>query len=213
MFDVMSITKAAIGTMYHLHEKQYPRNLPLDFTTVGKALNMRVGKEYRDFQFEDFRTMVEANKDLRKYSLSMLQEIPDLKKDEMVYSDYAYQMLASNMPDVAEKFGKFIKDEPDQKLYKEIDTYPNDKGKMEDHIIWFRKGKGWKWEHTKSGEPLGPHGLHMTKQTAETFGELAKTHVLHMSDNEKTACENWLGIGKNHFTHYWNGWLCISLCS
>jgi len=46
----MSITKAAIGTMYHLHEKQYPRNLPLDFTTVGKALNMRVGKEYRDFQ-------------------------------------------------------------------------------------------------------------------------------------------------------------------
>ena len=209
----MSITKAAIGTMYHIHEKQYPRKTKLAFTTIGKALNMRVGKDWMEFQFNDFRDMVEADKDLRSYSLSMLKGIPDLKEDEMVYSDYAYQLLASNMRDVADKFGKFIGDKPDQKLYKEIDRYKNDKGEMEEHIIWFRKGKGWKWEHTKSGEPLGPHGLHMTKDTAERFGELAKPHVLDMSKKERTLCENWMGIGKDEFTHYWNGWFFTKCCA
>ena len=204
MFDVMSITKAAIGTMYHVHENQYPRNLPLDFTTVGKALNMRVGKEYRDFQFKDFRTKVQTDQNLRAYSANTLTSIPNLKKNEMVYSDLAYQLLASNMPDVAEKFGRFINDETSGKLIEET---------SDGEILYFKYGKGWKWEHTKSGEPLGPHGLHMTKQTAETFGELAKTHVLHMSDNEKTSCENWLGIGKNHFTHYWNGWFLTETCA
>ena len=213
LFHTMSITKAAIGTMYHIHEKQYPRNKELAFTTIGNALNMRVGKDWKEFEFNDFRDMVEADKNLREYSLSKLQSLPDLEEDEMVYSDYAYQMLASNMPDVADKFGKFIGDEPEQKLYKEIDKYPNDKGEMEEHIIWFRKGKGWKWEHTKSGEPLGPHGLHMTKDTAERFGELAKPHVLDMSTKERTPCENWMGIGKDEFTHYWNGWFFTKCCA
>lgn len=205
----MSITKAAIGTMYHIHKKQYPRNKKLEFTTIGKALNMRVGKDWKEFQFNDFRDMVEADKDLRSYSLSILKGIPDLKEDEMVYSDHAYQLLASNMPDVAVKFGKFINDESGS-LYTEIDKYENEKGEMEEHILWFRKGKGWKWEHTKSGEPLGPHGLHMTKDTAERFGELAKKH---MCKEERTSCENWFGIGKDEFTHYWNGWFFTKHCA
>ena len=204
LYDTMSITKAAIGTMYHIHEEQYPRNTKLDFTTIGKALNMRVGKDYMEFQFDNFRKMVEANENLREYSLSILQGIPDLKEDEMVYSDYAYQLLASNMPDVADKFGKFIGDKCG-KMLQEKSWNGKD--------IYFKKGKGWKWEHTKSGEPLGPHGLHMTKDTAERFGELAKPHVLNMSTKEKTRCENWMGIGKDEFTHYWNGWFLTKCCA
>ena len=98
------------------------------------------------------------------------------------------------MPDVAEKFVP-IKDEPDQKLYKEIDTYPNDKGKMEDHIIWFRKGKAGS----------GTYGIRRTvrttwithdETTAETFGELAKTHVLHMSTTKKQLVKIGLALAK-----------------
>jgi len=211
-YNTMSITKAAIGTMYHIHEKQYPRSKKLAFTTIGNALNMRVGKEYATFEYNEFRTMVESNRDLGQYSLGKLRKMPNLEEDEMVYSDYAYQMLASNMPDVAEKFGIFVGDEAGS-LYEEIETYRNEQGKMEEHRIWFRKGKSWKWEHTKSGEPLGPHGLHMARDLAERFGELAKPHVLDMSNLEKQKCENWLGIGKDEFTFYWNGWFFTDSCA
>ena len=33
-------------------------------------------------------------------------------------------------------------------------------------------GKEWKWEHTKSGQPLGPHGLWMTKDFAVHYDDV-----------------------------------------
>ncbi len=45
MIDTMSITKAAIGILYHLHEEEYKRDsyLPRNLCTIGNALNMHSG--------------------------------------------------------------------------------------------------------------------------------------------------------------------------
>ena len=205
MLHVMSITKAAIGTMYHIHSEDFPRDKPLEFTTIGEALNMSVGKAYpegKQFDYDTYRCLVEGNGDLRSYSVSELNKQEDVQG--MDYSDLTYQLLASSMSDVAQRFGKFINDLPGKELKREKSW----NGKA----IYFKQAKGWKWEHTESGEPLGPHGLHMTRETAERFGQLAKTHVLN-SSNQRTPCKNWLGIGKDEFTHYWNGWFFTKHCA
>ena len=200
MIHTMSITKAAIGLMYHLNfSTEFSRDKPLEFTTIGKALNMRAGKGYpkgKEFDFNTYRCLVEGDGNLRSYAVSELMKQEDI--EGMDYSDLTYQLLASNMPDVADRFGIFMGDKAGDALVLEKSYNGKD--------IYFKQGKGWKWEHTESGEPLGPHGLHMTQKVAIAFGEKAKPHVLNLSKTERTPCEYWFGIGKDEFTHYWNGW-------
>ena len=64
MIHTMSITKAAIGTMYHIHETVSSKQ-EVKFTTIGNA-DMRVGKYWKEFEFNDFRDMVEADENLRE---------------------------------------------------------------------------------------------------------------------------------------------------
>ena len=196
LYDVMSITKAAIGLIYHEYNKEFPRNQPLEFTTIGKALNMRAGKADNSWDFNKFRDHVEGDADLRKYAVYKLREAEDV--DGMDYSNLTYQLLASNMRDVAGRFGKMMGDPAGDELVRETSWNNKD--------VYFKKGKEWKWEHTKSGEPLGPHGLYMTQAVCKRFGELAKPRVLGMSAEEKEPVQWWNGIGKEEFTHYWNGW-------
>lgn len=196
LYDVMSITKAAIGTIYHIHQNLFPRNNKLEFTTIGKALNMRAGKADNSWDFNNFRDHVEGDADLRKYAVYKLHEAEDV--DGMDYSNLTYQLLASNMRDVADRFGQMMGDPAGKELVRETSWNNKD--------VYFKKGKEWKWEHTKSGEPLGPHGLYMTQAACKRFGELAKPHVLGMSAEEKEPVQWWNGIGKEQFTHYWNGW-------
>lgn len=196
----MSITKAAIGLMYHIHESEFPRGQSLEFTTIGKALNMRSGKGGDKWDYERFRLHVEGDADLYKFCLHQLNEAKDV--DGMEYNDLMYQVLASNMRDVADRFGQCMGDLAAKDLVRETSWDGKD--------IYFKKAKSWKWEHTKSGEPLGPHGLHMTQEAAKQFGELAKPHVLDMSANEKQPVEGWYGTGNDQFTHYWNGWFLTS---
>lgn len=198
----MSITKAAIGILYHIHEDEFPRDETLEFTTIGEALNMRAGKRYADdkeFDYFGFRDMVETNQNLRTYSVAELKKQKDT--DDMDYSDLTYQLLVSNMDNVAKRFGVFMEDAVADDMKREEEFYDK-----KTHITYYKYGKGWKWEHTRDGEPLGPHGLYMTQDTAMEFGRLAKHHVLDMSSEQKTPCQNWFGIGMDEFTHYWNGW-------
>lgn len=184
----MSITKAAIGIMYHIHQKKYPRDKILfDKTTIGMALNM-VGHA-NNWNYVDYRKQVESNKSLLDYSKSNLK---NLNQGKWEYNDLLYQVLASNMKDVANKFGEFMKDKAGD-LYQEGNLY-------------FKRGKSWKWEHTKNGEPLGPHGLWMEEQFAQKFGQNSKE--LRMSKKERTNIPKgaWNGIGKDKLKSYWNGW-------
>ena len=189
----MSITKAAIGLMYHIHEDRYRRNKwLLDGVTIGMALNMRTGYTDDQWSYDDYRKQVDMNSDLSYYSRCRLRQSPPTCKWQ--YNNLIYQILASNMKDVADKFGDFMGD-PAGKLKKDGDYY-------------YKHGKAWKWEHTKSGHPLGPHGLWMTKDFAKLFGEKSKEHVLGMSRAERTdiPVKAWGGIGAGKLKRYWNGW-------
>lgn len=186
----MSITKAAIGLMYHKHMR---RNIELvNGITVGSALNMMSGYADNQWSYEDYRKQVEMDTNLLYYSRHRLAQ--STKTRTWRYNNLIYQLLASAMRDVADKFGAFMED-PAGKLKKDGDHY-------------YKHGKAWKWEHTKSGEPLGPHGLWMTKDFAKLFGEKAKEHVLDMSKSERTdiAQKEWGGIGAGKLKRYWNGW-------
>ena len=191
MIHTMSITKAAIGLMYHIHEK--PRNTGFfNGITIGMALNMKTGFKDDQWDYEDYRRQVEANEKLAVYSTIRLKEASSSKT--WAYNNLIYQLLASNMRDVANKFGEFMEDTAG-----ELKAEGN---------LYFKHGKTWKWEHTKKGEPLGPHGLWMTEECAKTFGMKAKPHVLNMSKSERTdfPLKEWGGIGANKMKGYWNGW-------
>ena len=193
MIHTMSITKAAIGLMYHIHEDRYRRNtLLFNGITIGMALNMRTGYTDDQWKYDDFRKQVEMDSDLSKYSHSKLIISP--KSCKWQYNNLIYQILACNMMDVADKFGDYMGD-PAGELKKEGDLY-------------FKHGKSWKWEHTKSGHPLGPHGLWMTKDFAKKFGQKSKDHVLRMSRAERTDIPRsaWGGIGAGKLKRYWSGW-------
>ena len=193
LLESMSITKAAIGLMYHVHEHTYRRSDGcFNGISIGMALNMRTGKHDDQWDYDDYRRQVESNKNLAQYSSSRLRKASNSCK--WSYNNLIYQLLASKMKDVANKFGDFMKD-PAGEL-------------KQDGNLYFKHGKSWKWEHTKDGEALGPHGLWMTKEFAKLFGEKAKEHVLKMSIPERTDIPTsaWNGIGAGKLKRYWNGW-------
>jgi len=211
LLHLMSVTKAAVGLMYHVHEKNYPRDTFLKHDdkyvfTIGQCLNMMTGKKDDQWNFDSFRTMVESGEKLHDYSLEML--LKATPTTEWEYNNLAYQLLASNMRDIAFKFGKFMNDPVRGGLQKEMN--------WNGQFIFFYGGKDWRWEHTKTGEPLGPHGLEMTPSFAKRFGELAKDHVMKMSKSQR------ISIGKKGWTNYkspsklhkyWNGWWFSNKCA
>lgn len=212
MINTMSITKAAIGIMYHIHEKDYPRHETISYKgkvlcSVGDALNMRCGISEECWDYDDFRTKLENDNDMMQYSLNKLSKASP-SKTKMEYNDLIYQVLACNMTDLAKKFGKWMGDVGEMK--QETEFY-ND----ETHVLYYVIGKEWKWEHTKSGQPLGPHGLWMTKDFAMKFAEKAYDHVMSMSIKQRQPiCDfEWDGIGKDEFKYYWNGWWFSESCA
>ena len=163
----MSITKAAIGLVYHIHEEKYPRyhfirnDKSQIMCSVGQALNMMSGYSDSSWDYDEYRECVESASNLKEYSIRTLTKAKRVKK--MEYNNLMYQLLASKMPDLAEKFGELVGDKSGP-LKKEKNGY-------------FKRGVRWKWEHTSKGEPLGPHGLWMTKGMAKKLGIIASIHI------------------------------------
>lgn len=205
----MSITKAAIGILYHIHEKQYSRNdyLPGGLCRVGDALNMRSGFSDECWEYFDFRDKVEKDNDMMEYALKELKKASP-SRTKMEYNNLIYQVLACNMTDVATKFGRWMEDVGE--MIEEVEYYDDAK-----HVLYYMKGKGWKWEHTKSGQALGPHGLWMTTEFAQKFAEASYSHVMSMSLKQRQPIGNyvWNGIGKENFKYYWNGWWFSENCA
>eukprot|EP00942_MAST-04A_sp_MAST-4A-sp1_P007864 g7864.t1 len=212
----MSITKAAIGLMYHIHEKEYPRGAGIKnggrtMFSTGQALNMMTGYDDNKWNFDEYRVQVEGSVDLEHYSkkkLSVATKILSWK-----YNNLVYQLLASNMRDVADKFGEFMGDKAGP-LVKEIQEYKNANGVYERHEVWFKHGTSWKWEHTSKGEPLGPHGLWMTSSCSKLLGEKVREHF-DMARGERIRIQGggWSNYKtKSKIKQYWNGWWFSDRC-
>ena len=222
-YNVMSITKAAIGLMYHIHEKEFRRWEEFKhegnvLCSVGAALNMMTGYGDDQWDFDDYRKQVESSPpaNLEMYTKQKLAEAEHASSWR--YNNLAYQLLASNMPDVAERFGKFMGDKAGD-LIKETHTleYKVDgEQKTARYDVWFKGGKSWKWEHTSAGEPLGPHGLWMTPSFSKDLGEKARKHF-DVARGERIQIPVGRGWG-NYITEskmkqYWNGWWFSDRCT
>lgn len=170
MYDVMSITKAVIGIMYYIHKPPH---------TNQKLLNM-VGYD-EAWDYDDFRVQVEAKTNLKAYAMGRLNR----NTGGFSYCNLAYQVLASDMPDVATKFGEFIE--------RPVTSVTSN---------WIC-GDGWKWEHS-NGQPLGPHGLHMTEEVGCLFG--AKARPFLQGDKGVLLGNGWGGCGSEVLQRYWHGW-------
>ena len=170
MYDVMSVTKAVIGIMYYIHKPEY--------TNQG-LLNMEGYDEAWDY--DDFRNQVEAETDLKAYAMGRLNR----NTGGFSYCNLAYQVLASDMPEVATKFGEFIE--------RPVTSVTSN----------WTYGDGWKWEHS-NGQPLGPHGLHMTEEVGCLFG--AKARPFLQGVKGVPLGNGWGGCGSEVLQQYWHGW-------
>ena len=225
LFHTMSITKAAIGAYYQYHGFDKVDDIykikGLD-TNVVEAAN-HVSK-YTDncWDFEKFRTAVESDENLLTYSINALKPCGTKEKNEdgtypWEYNNLMYQILAClEQIDIVTHFARMVRSKVSA-LYSE---------KEDGKVYHYRKGEsfrnspridggmkyGWKWEHTQSGIPLGPHGLYMTKDTAERFGKSVNVGI-YEDERVPIPRDMWWGIGKDEFTHYHYGWFFTEKCA
>lgn len=182
MIHTMSITKAAIGMVYHVSPPKTKTIFGIPFVD---ALNMMSGYDDDAWDYDDFRKQVDDNANLAKYAEKRLKTASRVKK--WCYNNLVYQLLASKLP-VAKLFADFMGDTLVQK------------GR-------YMTGDGWMWEHTKDGEALGPHGLWMTEKCAIKFGERSRPH-LKMKSFVRVQFDprEWKGVGSGILQHYGSGW-------
>ena len=233
----MSITKAAIGAYYwfkDFDEVDGIYNIEGLETNVVEAANhvskytaeaKKINGKLYGWDYNHFRTAVESDKNLLAYCVEQLKPCGTKKRNEdgtypWEYNDLMYQILACLEPiDIVKHFAGMVRTRNISDLYAE---------KENGEIFYYRKGEtfwnnkridggmkyGWKWEHTKSGIPLGPHGLYMTKDTAEQFGIKCKSYITrYEAAKVPIPRDMWWGIGKDEFTHYSYGWFYTEKCA
>ncbi len=190
LFDVKSITKAAIGVMYHIHSDLYHRaNKLFGNCTIGEALNHQSGY-HAQFDYNEFRNYVDhARGSIDGLPLSMYckKKMENGKFDsqkQFGYSDYMYQVLASNFKGIAEKFGEWL---------------------------GLQRGVHWEWEHCGK-EALGPHGLQLSHRACEVFATKSHGFLLDEFKKNGTSCDGYEWSKWGHWGSsfdpylYWNGW-------
>ena len=205
---VMSVTKAVVGILYHVHEKEYPREKKLfKNITIGDALNMN-SRLKSNFNFEEFMEQLDENNSLLDYSTKKLNSAKNI--DRFEYNDLMYQVLASNLENAAEKLGKFM-NEPIEKNMKQYYYFQKYSG-------YFKEGNGWKWHHTEDGEPTGLNGIRMTKEFALKFANKVKDIVMKKSIKNRQKVPpykdfKYIYNTNNVLKEYWNGWWISNKCA
>ena len=227
-YHIMSITKAVIGILYHIHKKDYPRYEVLNsfikkdyFTgktihkiiTIGDALNMNSGLQNNKWDFDKFMDSGDDNKNLSEYSYNELNCAKNI--DRFDYNDLMYQLLASNLKDAAKKLAVFMNESINEDMKKYI-YFKNQDGK--EYSSFFKEGDGWKWRHTEDGEPTGPNGIWMTEKFALKFANKVKDIVMKESiiNRQKVpSFEEYKFIynERNTLKEYWNGWWYSNKCA
>jgi hypothetical protein len=174
MYEVMSVTKAVIGLVYTQRGSVTEEEAGL--------LNMQYREDWDDdLTFKEFRDKVENGGSLLEFAQLRLH-----KQDQFSYCNLAYQLLASRYPNLPQDFGKLI-----------------GRPQTARDAKW-AYGNGWKWEISKSGEVLGPHGLHITDEVGMLIGEVAKS--LFVDVKPVNTGEGWGGIGAGMLNRYYRGW-------
>ena len=217
-YHVMSVTKAVIGILYHIHEKDYPRDKVLisfinKIITIGDALNMNSGLQNNKWNFDDFMNNVDDNNNLSEYSYNQLNFAKNI--DRFDYNDLMYQMLASNLKDAAKKLADFM-NEPVNEDMKEYVYFKKPDGK--EYSGFFKEGNDWKWRHTEDGEPTGPSGIWMTEEFALKFSNKVKAIVMKESkiNGQKVPSfeeYDFIYNSQNVLKKYWNGWWFSNKCA
>jgi len=227
-YHVMSVTKAVIGILYHIHEKDYPRDKVLisfikkdyftnkiinKIITIGDALNMNSGLQNNKWNFDDFMDNVDDNNNLSEYSYNELNCAKNISRFD--YNDLMYQMLASNLKDAAKKLAVFM-NEPINEVMKEYIYFKKPDG--EEYSGFFKEGNGWKWRHTENGEPTGPSGIWMTEEFALKFTNKVKAIVMKESNINRQKVPSFeeydfIYNSQNVLKKYWNGWWFSNKCA
>jgi len=184
MFNVMSITKSAIGLMYH--RSNVSRATPLflmNGLTVGEALNMMSGfNEETAWDYEAFRN---HRSNITEYTLRQIQTHFHKPTRSFMYSNLLYQWLACAYEGLTQRH------------------------LLQDFRDWMGTTKGWKWEQDEQGVPLGPHGLYMTEWGVQRYATRAQPLLSNLTDMVSVPRGFW-GVhnwnDKGDLKHYWNGW-------
>ena len=110
------------------------------------------------------------------------------------YNNLMYQVLACAQHDLVDYFARLMGE-----ANKPSEVY-------QEGGLYYRKGDGWKWEHTKNGHPLGPHGLELSEQAAIRLGRVMRFLFFGKSRRRITHVKippgMWQGIGKDEFKSY-----------
>jgi len=227
-YHVMSVTKAVIGILYHIHENDYSRDKQLNnfikkdystnkiinkIITIGDALNMNSGLQNNKWNFDDFMHNLDDNKNLSEYSYNELNCAQNI--DRFDYNELMYQLLASNLKDAAKKLAVFM-NEPINEVMKEYIYFKKPDGK--EYSGFFKEGNGWKWRHTENGEPTGPNGIWMTEEFALKFANKVKDIVMKESkiNGQKVPSfeeYDFIYNSQNVLKKYWNGWWFSNKCA
>lgn len=179
MFNVMSITKAAIGLCYHHARVPRDRALPgLEGVTVGQALQNTTGYPDSAWDFEAFRAVVDDPEgDLLAFALERLSSLERGPPGDFEYNNLMWQVLASSYEDLA--------------------------GRTLRGTLSFLIGRtGWYWD-MNNAQPTGPSGLWMTRAAAERLGHAALVVDLPVPQPIPKGVFGHLEAG---FDGYINGW-------
>jgi hypothetical protein len=194
--DTKSITKSAIGLMYHIHrdtmcrDDSYITHKNKRIVRVKDALCHTTGyDETNNFDYGAFREQAESPEQgspMFEYSCGAMRGTRTNAPGVFSYSNIVYQLLASTFEvdgkDIVQCFGEWL------------------------DLV---RGVDWEWETSVgSNEPLGPHGLFLTPAAARKFARLARGEIersmdIIREDAQPVGDYDWPAFRANF---YWNGW-------
>lgn len=178
-FNVMSITKAAIGLCYHHARVPRDTELPgLGGATVGQALQNTTGYPDTAWDFDAFRAVVDDPEgDLLAFAVDRLSTVERGEPGKFEYNNLMWQVLASSFEKLA--------------------------GTTLPVALFLLIGKsGWYWDVT-SDQPTGPSGLSMTRGAATRLGHAALAVGLPRPEPIPRGV---FGHLRADFDGYVNGW-------
>ena len=178
MYEWMSITKAALGTLFYITGKDYsPQTKDILMGTTQKSDDDDKGPF--QFDYKHFREVVERDngeESLQEYAEKTFASIPvdATKENTFVYNNIGWQVIAAELNNCQSEFAELL-----------------------------GTRRGWTWE-TVDGICLGPHGIKSTLAVAYRFGQNALPHLRAMSKLPKTPVPpNTWGMSATHYSYGW----------
>ncbi len=184
--ETMSVTKAAVGLLYHVAQISRTRHLITvagRAITVGMALNNRAGIGDDQWDFWGYYDVFKAEGDMLAYATAKLSQ-----SRAWNYNNLLWQVLASRFAELAGANR----------------TLPGELRRL-------IGPNGWKWM-APAGQPLGPNGLRLTPDAAMRLGRVAQQFLLPMPEQSTEIPREHWALGANDtglLKRYYNGWFYL----